>query len=64
MTDRTMNMIGIVTVNPWHTGGSYDDFMKKGMNILKDVLEFNHLIYIQKGSREINQSLKITMMNY
>mgnify|MGYP003317040563 CR=1 FL=1 len=41
MTDRTLNMIRYHSLYPWHTGGSYDDFMQKGdEHILKDVLEF------------------------
>ena len=60
MTDRTLNMIRYHSLYPWHTGGSYDDFMQKGdEHILKDVLEFNSFdLYSKEDPIEINQSVK------
>ena len=60
MTDRTMNMIRYHSLYPWHTGGSYDDFMGSGDEfILKDVLEFNSFdLYSKEDPIEINQSVK------
>ncbi len=60
MTDRTMNMIRYHSLYPWHTGGSYDDFMQKGDEfILKDVLEFNSFdLYSKEDPIEIDQEVK------
>lgn len=42
ITERYMNMIRYHSFYPWHTGGSYHQFMKDSdKDILKDVLIFN-----------------------
>jgi len=42
ITERYMNMIRYHSFYPWHTGGSYQQFMKDSdKDILKDVLIFN-----------------------
>ena len=60
MTDRTLNMIRYHSLYPWHTGGSYIDFMSPGdEHILKDVLEFNTFdLYSKEDPIEITQSVK------
>ena len=60
MTDRTLNMIRYHSLYPWHTGGSYDDFMGEGDEyILKDVLEFNSFdLYSKEDPIEINDLVK------
>ena len=60
LTDRTMNMIRYHSLYPWHTGGSYDDFMSPcDEYILKDVLEFNSFdLYSKEDPIEITQSVK------
>ena len=60
MSDRTLNMIRYHSLYPWHTGGSYDDFMGPGDEfILKDVLEFNSFdLYSKEDPIEITDSVK------
>lgn len=59
LEDRYLDMIRYHSFYPWHTGGDYSHFMKKGdENLLKDILEFNKFdLYSKEDSPNIGENV-------